>query len=606
MAKRRRQRPNPAPAQQNVRQIIQEELQKALALPAGAQSTEYSTAYLQSLQQRRPIAASSAALPRDPLNASPFGPGSPLISAPLDPGMRATGRAAPRRAEYSPSWNLQTTSTRAVPWTVLRDAADQVSIMRSCIEVVKSTLTGLDWSFGIDATRARHLAQRDGAAASEVEADLTDKYADDTERLHNFWVRPDRINQWTFSEWLGALLEDQLVLDAISIYPHMKLGGGLHSLEILDSTTIKPLLDYRGATPQPPFPAYQQILWGFPRGEMTQVEDRQVDAEFVSAVYGRPVDEAAPSDALIYKVRNRRSRSPYGFSCVEQALTDVDLWLRRYDWLRSEYTAGVTPEMIIKVDANMTPEQLRQYEAVFNDDLSGNTQERHRARFLPAGFDPTMSNPMDAKFSSDFDLHIIRLICAAFDVLPTSLGFTPNHGMGGMGGQSHQKGEKDTQLYRATKPTALWVTDLINEICSAYLKMPPEVTFQFHDLDPEDEQAEAELLKEYVQSGLQTLNEGRDQRRMPRYAFPEADQPMVVTPTGPVWLNVQVQPTTVPGNLPGQSPAATGGAPAPTDDVPGNRPQAPQTKVNPPKTARTANTTETTGKSATHRRRVRS
>lgn len=936
MAKRRRQRPSPAP-QQDVRRIIAEELSKALALPAGAQATQYSTDYLQQLQRYRPPAVDSA-LARDPYNNGNFGPGSPLIPAALDPGLGPTGRPAPRRWEYPVSWNLQTTSNRAVPWTVLRDSADQVSIMRSCIEVVKSSLTGLDWSFGIDATRARHMAQRDGSSPHTVEADLSDKYADDTERLHSFWVRPDRINRWTFSEWLGALLEDQLVLDAISVYPHLTLSGDLHSLEILDSTcysddtevltrrgwkkfadvdisldefatrnpktkafewqnatyhhrapftgelchfrsrsldllvtpnhrmvveglpralggsrhrergeaivtaaeltelgvgshgrripvtsqweapdlarfelaangrttskpfacsgddfaafmgmylsegsasngdqvaitqkstskgfepfrellerifdrkvchtganfvigrkvlhdylaqfgkahekyvpeivkgmsarqlgifwrfymlgdghygvtetiatvsprmaddlqevtqkmglsasirsdqcvvdtvfadgrvikaankrrkytvalsrteyrtwkassepysgevfcvsvpnevlyvrrngkaawcgnTIKPLLDYRGATPQPPYPAFQQILWGFPRGEMTQSEPPHVDAEFVSAVYGRESGEVAPSDALIYKVRNRRSRSPYGFSCVEQALTDVDLWLRRYDWLRSEYQTGSTPEMIVKVDANMTPEQLRQYEAVFNDDLSGNNKERHRARFLPAGFDPEYPTPIDAKFSSDFDLHIIRLICAAFDVLPTSLGFTPNHGMGGMGGSGHQQGEQQSQLHRATKPMALWVTDLINEICTNYLDMPIEVTFRFHDIDPEDEQAEAELLKEYVQSGLQTLNEGRDQRRLPRYDFPEASQPMVVTPTGPVWLNVTAQPTVVPGNLPNQG------------NPPGANAQAPQTAVNAP---RVAAGEESASKSATHRQRKRS
>lgn len=576
---------------------MQEELSKALALPAGTQTTSFSTDYLNSLQVYRPPAVNTA-LPRDPYNNGAFGPGNPLLPAAIDPGMRVGGRPAPRRAEFMPSWNLQTTTTRAVPWTILRDSADQVSIMRSCIEVVKSSLTGLEWSFGVNASRARHLARRDGSSEHTVTADLTDKYADQTEALHQFWMRPDRINQWTFPEWLGALLEDQLVLDAISVYPHLTLKGELHSLEILDSTTVKPLIDFRGATPQPPYPAYQQILFGFPRGEFTQSLPEHVDAEFISAVYGRQEsDGTLPTDALIYKVRNRRSRSPYGFSCVEQALTDVDLWLRRYDWLRSEYQAGATPQMIVKVDANMTPEQLRQYEAVFNDDLSGNSQERHRARFLPAGFDPTETKSVDSKFSSDFDLHIIRLICAAFDVLPTSLGFTPNHGMGGMGGMGHQQAEQSTQLHRATKPMAMWVVDLINEICTTYLKMPAELTFQFHGLDPDDEQAEAELLKEYVQSGLQTLNEGRDQRRMPRYGFPEADQPMVVTPTGPVWLNVSAQPTVVPGNLPNQGNSAPN-----QENPPGVNAQHPQTETNPPKAAEGA----PVSKSATHRRRIRS
>lgn len=561
---RRRRRPNApvSPQTPDVRQIIKEELTKVLALPPGATATPVSQSYLNSLQQRPSGGYAPVPLPQDPYNTVAFGPGEPFHSAPFDPPL-PSGRPAPRRSEYPVSWNMQTATTRSVPWTVLRDAADQVSVMRACIETCKSAITGLEWSFTIDAGRARQLAKRSSTSSHAVIADLQDKYADDMDRLHRWWAKPDRINHWNFSEWVGALLEDQLVLDACALYPHLSLGGDLHSLELLDATTIKPLLDYRGATPQPPFAAYQQILWGFPRGDYSQSPLAEVDAEFVSAIYGTHNNLAAPTDALLYKVRNRRTRSPYGFSNVEQALADVDLYLKRWDWLRSEFSAGVTPEMIVKVDATFTPEQLRQYESVFNDDLSGRTAERHRARFLPQGFDPSYPENMDAKFSSDLDLHLIRLICAAFDVLPTSLGFTPNHGMGGMGGQGHQQGESDTQLQRGTKPTAQWVVDLVNEVSVNYLGMPPEVTLTFHGLDEEDEEREANLLQSYVDGALKTLNEGRDQLNLPRYDFEEANQPFLKTPTGPVFLNVDVQPLMVPGNLPGQQPAQPPAKPEP-------------------------------------------
>lgn len=551
---RRRRRPLPQyqPRSDDVRQVIREELSKALALPPGAHATEVSTGYLQALQRRDvPAVSANTALTRDAYGATVhFGPGEPLVPAPLDPSL-PSGRPAPRRWEYPVTWNLQTTTTRTTPWTVLRDAADQVSIMRACIEVCKSAVTGLEWSFGIDSARARHIARREGTSDRAVDSDLQDKYADDIERLHNWWVKPDRINNWTFSEWLGAMLEDQLVLDAVALYPHMALGGDLHSLELLDATTIKPLLDWRGATPQPPLAAYQQILWGFPRGEFDQASSPDhVDHEFVSAIYGNVTGVHADTDTLIYKVRNRRTRGPYGFSCVEQALADIDLWLKRFEWLRAEYTAGITPQMMVMVDTNMTPEQLRQYEAVFNDDLSGRTEQRHRARFLPAGFTADYPQAHEAKFTSDLDLHLVRLICAAFDVLPTSVGFTPNHGMGGMGGQGQQAAESDTQLARGTKPTAQWIVDLVNEVSANYLGMPPEVTFRFHGLDDEDEQREATLLTGYIGTGLQTLNEGRDQLNLPRYGFPEANQPFLNTPTGPAFLNVAVQPVDIPGNIP--------------------------------------------------------
>lgn len=563
MSRRRRK----ATPQHDMRQIVREELSKALALPAGAQTQELTAGYVQALNGS-PRISGSAALPRDPYNNISFGPGEPLFPAPISPAL-PSGRPAPRQWEYPVSWNLQTTTTRAVPWSILRDAADNVSVVRSCIEVCKAALTGLDWSFSIDSGKARALAKRSGTSNHEVIVDLQDKYADDIDRLHQWWSHPMR--GVTFTEWLSAVLEDELVLDAVALYPRFGFNGDLLAVEYVDSSTIKPLLDDRGATPVPPLAAYQQILWGFPRGDYAASPSAEVDGEYAEAVYpgmGPLIIGGARTDTLIYKVRNRRTRSPYGYSCVEQALPDIDLWLKRWEWLRSEYTSGVIPEMIVNVDATMTPEQMREWQAILNDALSGNTGERHRATFLPSSFQAQFPQGFDAKFANDLDLHLIRLICAAFDVLPTSLGFTPNHGMGGMGGQGHQQGEQDQQLQRGTKPRARWIADIINEISVNFLGAPPELTFTFHGLDDKDEQAEATLLQGLADNGALTINEVRDRLNMPRYAIKQANEPFLATPTGPAFLNPEVQPVGMPGNL----PSAPGNAPG-TPELPAGKPE---------------------------------
>lgn len=568
---RRRRRPAQATPSENpdVREIIREELNKALVLPPGTKTTSYSANYLQALQARGGRSQGGSSLPRDPNLEAPFGPGQPLNYAPVSPPL-PSGRPAPRQWEYPQSWNLQTTTTRAVPWSVLRDVADNVSIVRSCIEVCKAALTGLDWTFAIDSGRARALAKRSGTSSHQVIMDLQDKYADDIDRLHQWWMHPMR--GVTFSEWLSAILEDELVLDAVAVYPRLSLGGDLLEAAYIDSSTIKPLLDERGSTPAPPLVAYQQILWGFPRGDYTPTSSGDVDGEYTDAVYG-PIDfTGARTDALMYKVRNRRTRSPYGFSRVEQCLPDVDLWLKRWEWLRAEYTAGVTPQMIVNVDASMTPEQMREWESIVNDELSGRTGDRHRAKLFPFGFDAQFPPGFDAKFANDLDLHIVRLICADFDVLPTSLGFTPNHGA--MGGQGHQQGEQDSQLQRATKPRARWVTDLINEISVNYLGMPPEVTFEFHGIDDEDEQKKATLLEGYVNNGLMTLNEGRDHLNLPRFSVRQANEPFLTTPTGPAFFDPSVEPVGMPGNLPSAQQNAPGVKPVSGNSASGAKPPA--------------------------------
>jgi hypothetical protein len=89
-------------------------------------------------------------------------------------------------------------------------------------------------------------------------------------------------------------------------------------------------------------------------------------------------------------VRNRRTISVYGYSPVERALPLADIYLRRQEWIRAEYTDGVLPELMFTTDEDWgtNPDLLRAYENILNDDLAGQTQQRKRARLLPKGLSP--------------------------------------------------------------------------------------------------------------------------------------------------------------------------------------------------------------------------
>src|SRR5204863_1083396 len=125
-------------------------------------------------------------------------------------------------------------------------------------------------------------------------------------RLVDFWEQPDRRNGHDFIAWATKLLEEYFVLDAAAVYPRRTLGGDLYGFEVLDGSTIKPLLDQYGCRPLPPQPAYQQLLYGFPRGEY--IAD-------VDVVDGEPaVINGYTADRLIYKIPNVRTWTPYGYS----------------------------------------------------------------------------------------------------------------------------------------------------------------------------------------------------------------------------------------------------------------------------------------------------
>jgi SPP1 gp7 family putative phage head morphogenesis protein len=513
---RRRRKPVP--------RTIEKSTPIGLASPAGRVYTAEQVQGLLAHQARQGDTGTLAVpLPRDQYPYA-FGPGIPLTPAPLDP-TRPSGRAEPRIWEYPVSWNLPGAGHgRLVPWKTLRDAAN-LPLIRDCLRIRKSEIQGLEWDFGLS-RRALDRAQRDKPEAGrlDVERELRDRLVGDIDRATDFWEVPDPGNGYTFAEWICMFLEEQLVLDALAIYPRYTLGGDLYALEILDSSTIKPLLDHRGGRPRPPEPAYQQIIHGFPRGEFT-ADTSDTDGRTV-------VPNAYTADQLIYIRREVRAHTPYGLSPVEQALMDIDLWMKRIQWIRAEYTDGVMPAgWLINEQTTghqWTPAQVQEYERELNDYLSGNTANRHRYRVLPPGFRPddgASSDRQAEKYKPDFDLHILKLVVAHFDLTVHELGFTESQGLGDAG---HSEGQDRLNNRKGRKPALRWIAELITEMSRAHLGLPRELEFKWLDLDDEDEGEQENITAERVAAGLLTLNEGRDEIGRPRFTFPEADKPAVI------------------------------------------------------------------------------
>jgi hypothetical protein len=66
--------------------------------------------------------------------------------------------------------------------------------------------------------------------------------------------------------------------------------------------------------------------------------------------------------------------------------------------------------------------------------------------------------------------------------------------------------------------------------------MPRELEFKFLGLDEEDDPGADDVEGKRQAYGVKTLNERRDDLGLPRYDFPEADMPMIITGRGVVFL----------------------------------------------------------------------
>ena len=494
--------------------LLQGQVEKGPNLPAGAVTLTETQMRLNALNQLAQNYGNSTPLPRNPwLAGVPFGPGSPITPGAINP-VREDGRPDPRRYEFQVAQNINITETRLVPFKTLRASADQIDILRRCIEVIKNKVTGLDWDITLGTDASEKIAATAGGDHVRAMAKAREKYTDEITRMRQFWENPDRSNGLTFSDWLMIALEEILVVDAWAIWPQRAVNGDLYGLQILDGTTIKPLLDDRGMRPMPPTAAFQQILYGFPRAEFTaNDDDPKADGEFTS-------------DDLQYLVRNRRTTSVYGFSPTERALPLADIYLRRQQWIRAEYTDGVLPELMFTTDENWgtNPDLLRAYENIFNDDLAGQTQQRKRLRLLPAGMTPVQFEAYGEKFKDTLDDYLITSICGHYGVQPAEIGFSPK---GGLGGAGFEEGRAESAEAIGTQPLVNWISKMLTNISYTYLGMPRELEFKLMTSKRLDNEANARKSQIEVTSAGKTINERRSELGLPLLDTPQADMPIL-------------------------------------------------------------------------------
>jgi len=498
---------------------VADQIEKApnVNLPAGA--VVMSEQDMRNANQNQTYGQQTPLLRNPLMSGVPFGPGQPILPGAINP-LRPDGRPDPRRYEYQVAQNLNIGSEqKLVQFKTLRGAAEQIDIARRCIEVLKAKISGMDWDIVISENASEKIIAEIGGDHTRAMSTAREKFSEDIYRLRSFWENPDRSNGLTFIDWMMMALEEILVLDAWAIWPQKTVGGDLYGFQILDGSTIKPMLDDRGMRPMPPQAAYQQILYGFPRTEFqANSDDPDADGEFTS-------------DDLSYFVRNRRANSVYGSSPVERALPLLDLYLRRQQWLRAEYTDGVTPEMMLTSDADFgnDPLVMKQYENIINDNLAGQTEQRKRALILPSGLKPQFYEGYGEKFKSALDEYLITSITGHFGVLPTEIGFSQR---GGLGASGHQAGEAMAAQSIGVAPLAQWISRMLTNISYTYLGMPRELEFKFMIEDAHDTEEEAKKADLEVRGGGKTLNERRTELGLPLLDTPAADQPILVAGNG--------------------------------------------------------------------------
>ena len=269
-----------------------------------------------------------------------FGPMSPIQPVPVDQPAVPGGFPDPRLWQYPVSWNLPTQpgteGLKMASFQQLQTIAQRYSVARRCIQLRREEISGLEWSIEMT-TQAAKAYQGDHKAMRD--------FGERAAKATKFFKKPDP-DYWNFASWLGALLEEIFVFDALSLIFRPKYGKGLgrgllgsdlDSISLVSGPTIRPLLGMHGEKPRPPAPAYQQFLFGVPRSDFqTIISGSDIDDYGLT---GAEVNSFR-ADTMLYAPLVTRRETPYGFPPVEQALLPIISGLQKQEYQLSYYTEG--------------------------------------------------------------------------------------------------------------------------------------------------------------------------------------------------------------------------------------------------------------------------
>ncbi len=392
----------------------------------------------------------------------------------------------PRRFDYPSGVNLVTQPRNFEPVTFqqMRALADSLDLVRVAIETRKDQVSKMPWSF-----RAKMPLQTSAARAAQSTASTTST-SSRIDELTDFFQSPDR--EHDFNEWLRMILEDLLVIDAVTLSPTIDDHGAVWSpgkqvrrFEVIDGATIKRVIDDMGRTPPPPEVAYQQVLKGVPAIDFT-------------------------SDELVYRPRNLRAHKFYGYSPVEQIIITINIALRRQMYTLAYFTDGNVPEAICQTPEQWNTDSVREFQNWFDSTLAGNLEQRRRIIFIPnAGGQGAVQFTKEPPLTNDLDEWLARIVCWAFSLSPQALIRQMN--------RATAETAKEQADEEGIAPLLNWIASLINSLVRKFFGYD-DVEFAWGERKDENKLEQAQINQIYVQSGILTIDEVRESLGKPALA----------------------------------------------------------------------------------------
>lgn len=426
-------------------------------------------------------------------------------SAQKDAVSRARSFAFERRKRlpYLLSKGLQ--KPGSVSFEVLRRAANSVHVVRICINVLKEKVTKTKWAIQpIDPTKK-----------------VTKK---NIEQLEEFFRHPNKNNE-TLRTFLDKILEDLLVLDAVSIEKTRYPDGTLAELHYVDAATIRPVYDEHGN---------QDIILPVTNAEG---KDHNLPVSYVQVIDSNPyggresglvVGMWPKKDMLYFNMHPQGSMAyfGYGLSPIESVMGVVANILNADNYNGAYFEEGSFPPMIVHLKGSMGQRELQSLRTYLYNELEG---KYYRPAIVSGEgemevHDLKELNRRDMQFM-EYMKFMATLLSAAYGLSPQDIGLLEDTN------RSTSETMKDLSQAKGYGS----ILSLIEEIFNQEIVWKDfgftDLEFKFVATDTTDPLVASQIHDAYLKAGALTLNEVR--KKIGETPFDEwADVPMVLTTEG--------------------------------------------------------------------------
>jgi phage portal protein BeeE len=426
-----------------------------------------------------------------------------------------------RSLSYDPTKNMSYMMNKGlrkpgrVSFDVLRRASYSVHVARICINVLKEKITKTNWLI----KPVDPLLQVDDKRRKELE---------------DFFKHPNK-TQDTFRTLLDKMLEDLLVLDAVSLEKTRYPNGRLAEIYYVDSATIRPVYDEYGQ---------QDIIIPLRTEEDLNAE---LPVSFVQVLnnsqYGGPesgdIVAAWPKKDFMYFMMHPQGameKFGYGMSPLESVMSVVANLLNADNYNGTYFEEGSMPPVIIQMMSQINERDLQAMREYMYSELQGSF---HRPAIVGGKGEMKLLNlkefsNKDMEFQ-DYMKFMARLMAAAYGLAAQDIGLTDDLNRAT---SEVQKDLSETKGYGS-------ILHLLKETFNQEIvwKDFGYTEFEFDWTQPDTMDAKDAMLiyDQALKNGTMTLNEIREKLGETPYGE-WADIPMVLTSEGFTNIVKQAEP----------------------------------------------------------------